>query len=133
MGSSRKSNSTRRRAKKSRSVKRPTPRLPPAIEIAIDDQRGFLTDAMSILYCLHSALRGQTEDAGPEESEAVTDAAKWVDLADITAMLLVKLHSIHSALDSVSRGQVDVDPERLMLAGAARKLGTGSDEPEGQS
>jgi hypothetical protein len=37
-----------------------------------------------------------------DESDAVKDAAGWADLADVTAMLLVKLHAIHLALDSVS-------------------------------
>jgi hypothetical protein len=37
-----------------------------------------------------------------DESDAVRDATGWADLADVTALLLVQLHSVHLALDSVS-------------------------------
>jgi hypothetical protein len=135
MGSSRPRNSTR--ATKARSVKRsspshrraagrpssPTePRIPAAIEVAIDDQRDCLGTAISLLYCLHSALRREIADAGPEESEAIEDATEWANLTDITAMLLVRLHAVHRSLDFVSLGQADVDPERVMLGEAARQL-----------
>jgi hypothetical protein len=134
MGSLRPRNSTR--ATNAHSVKRPSshrrapsrpraqtnPRIPPAIEFAIEDQRDSLGTAISLLYCLHSALRRGTEDPGPVESKAIEDETRWADLTDVTAMLLVRLNDIHSALDSVSLRHADVDPERVALAEAVRKL-----------
>lgn len=142
MGSSRPRNSTR--AAKARSVKdspsrrraadRPPaqskPRIPPAIELAIDEQRESVGTAISLLYCLHSTLRHQVDGAGPDEGEAVDDAAEWADLADITAMLLVRLHAVHSALDSTEIVQAKIDPERLALTEMARELGIGTDDRE---
>ena len=115
MGPSRPRNSTR--ARKARSAKRsgPSPRpptrrrpsssasaIPVEIGNAIEDQRSSLATAMSVLYCLHTELRRQTEDGEMDESDAVRDAAGWADLAKVTALLLVRLHSVHLALDSVS-------------------------------
>jgi len=89
MGSSRPRNSTR--AGKARSVKRTKssgrrpdrftakPRIPAAIEVAIDEQRTSIGTAISLLYCLHSALRREIEDAGRIETEAVEDAAESAD------------------------------------------------------
>jgi hypothetical protein len=114
-GSPRPRNSTR--ARKARSAKRsgPSHRLPTQrrqsssasaipVEIgnAIEDQRSSLATAMSVLYCLHTELRRQTEDGGMDESDAVKNATEWADLAEVTAMLLVQLHAIHLSLDSVS-------------------------------
>jgi hypothetical protein len=76
--------------------------MPVEIGNAIEDQRSSLGTAMSVLYCLHTELRRQTEDGGVDESDAVKDATEWADLAEVTAMLLVQLHAIHLALDSVS-------------------------------
>jgi hypothetical protein len=106
------------------------PRVPAAIEIAIDEQRDSLGTAISILYCLHSTLCYQDAGARRFESEAVEDAAKWGDLTHITAMLLVRLNGIHSALDSMELEQADIDPERLEMAEAVRKMGIGSGKRE---
>jgi hypothetical protein len=57
---------------------------------------------MSVLSCLHTELRRQTEDGGLDESDAVKNATEWADLAEVTTMLLVQLHAIHLSLDCVS-------------------------------
>ena len=106
------------------------PRIPAPIELAIEEQRGFLGTAISILYCLHSALRREIEDGGPEDSEAVECAAEGAELTDITAMLLVQLHNIHNALDSVHLMHAKVDPERVAMLETFSKLKIGSDEGE---
>jgi hypothetical protein len=81
------------------------PRIPAAIEIAIDEQHGALGTAISILYCLHSTtLCYQVAGAGRFESEDVEDAAEWAELTDITSMLLVRLNGIHIALDCTELG-----------------------------
>lgn len=105
------------------------PRIPPAIEIAIDDQRNSIETAISLLYCLHSALRREIEDAGKVESQAVEDASDEADLTDISAMLLVRLDSIHSALDPTELMQAKVDPEALRISELAREM-FDSDERE---
>ena len=84
MGSSRLQNSTR--AGKARSANRSTPprhrtagqarsqtttRIPPAIEIAIDAQQEAIGVAITLLYCLHLALRRQIEGDESDENEAV--------------------------------------------------------------
>lgn len=97
-------------------------RMPPAIEHAIDDQREAIEIAMSLLYCLHSALRREVDDVGTLESEAVELASKSADLTDISAMLLVRLDSIHAALDPSELEQVKVHPERLRISELAREV-----------
>jgi hypothetical protein len=106
------------------------PRISAAIEIAIDEQRDSLGTAISILYCLHSTLRYQDAGASRFEIEALEDAAQWAELTDITAMLLVRLNGIHTALDSTELVKAKVDPEQLEMAEAVRKMGIGSDERE---
>jgi hypothetical protein len=75
------------------------------IENAIDYQRRELATAMTLLHCLHCVLRCETDYTSTEESAEFADAAGWVELPNMTAMLLVRLHAIHLALDSVSLRQ----------------------------
>jgi hypothetical protein len=81
------------------------PVMPLEVQKAIEDQRGELATAMTLLHCLHCALRREVDHAGPDESDEVEGAVGWVELPDLTAMLLVRLHAIHLALDSVSLRQ----------------------------
>ena len=51
--------------KKARSAKRQTKQpftLPPSISEEIEDRRGDIVGAMSLLYGLHSILKNQSED-----------------------------------------------------------------------
>jgi hypothetical protein len=105
-------------------------RVPDAIDFALDEQRDSLGTAITILYCLHSALRREIEDGGSIESEDVEQAAESADLTDITALLLVRLNKIYRALDSTELKKADIDPERLEIAEAVRKLRIGNDERE---
>ena len=105
------------------------PRVPAAIEIAIDEQRASLETTLSLLYCLHSALRREIDDAGRTESGAVEDASEEADLTHITEMLLVRLNSIHAALDGTALEQAEVDPEIVRLAEKVRELDS-ADEQE---
>jgi hypothetical protein len=123
------------RAGKRKSPSRPpdpnTVRVPDAIDFALDQQRDSLETAISILYCLHATLCYQDAGVGGRvEDGAVEEAAKGADLADITAMLLVLLNGIHIALDSTELEKAHIDPERLEMAEAVRKLGIGNDERE---
>jgi hypothetical protein len=112
----------------SRAASRSEPRIPAAVELAIDNQRESLCTAISLLYCLRSALRREIEDGGKIESGAVDDAADGADLTDISAMLLVRLNAVHNGLDSLALRQAGVDPERVMLMEKVRELGIGDDE-----
>ena len=109
MGSSLKSKSTRVRTTRSAHPASRSPRKGPVIPVqvgnAIEDQRRALVTAITLLHCLHTVLRRQTEDGGAEEPEAVQNALGWVELPDLTAMLLEQLHSVHLALDCVSLKQ----------------------------
>jgi hypothetical protein len=78
------------------------PRMPVTIVNAIEGQRRALVTVITLLHCLHSVLRRQIDDAGEDESDAVEDAVGWVELPDLTAMLLERVHQVHLALDSVS-------------------------------
>src|ERR1700732_24374 len=100
--------------KKARSAKRQTKQpfaLPPAISEEIEDRRGDIAGAMALLWGLHSVLKNQNEDAGPVESELLADAIKWTDMTYITQLVLLQLHSIHLALDSVKLRDAARDAE----------------------
>lgn len=122
--------------KSSRATARPPektkPRIPPAIEVAIDEQCDSLGIAISLLYCLHAALRPVTAYRVESDPKFVGDAPEWANLIDVSAMLLVRLTGIRSALDSWELQNAHVDPEQLELAeAAARKLQKiGSDKRE---
>jgi hypothetical protein len=76
-----------------------------AIQNAIEHQRAELAAVMTLLHCLHCSLRCEPDYNRPEETSEFEEAAGWVELPKITAMLLVRLHAIHLALDSVSLRQ----------------------------
>ncbi len=114
----------------SRAASRSEPRIPAAIELAIDNQRESICTAISLLYCLHSALRREIEDGGKVESEEVSDAADGADLTDISAILLVRLNAVHSGLDSLALRQANPDPEMVGLMEKVREMGIGGDEGE---
>jgi hypothetical protein len=63
------------------------------------------------------------------EIEGLADAAQWAELTDITAMLLLRLNSIHIALEPTELEKAKVDPDRVQLTEMAREL-VGSDERE---
>lgn len=70
---------------------------------------------------IRSALRREVEDVGTPEREAVESASKSADLTDITAMLLVRLDSIHAALDAAKLVQAKVAAERPRISELTRE------------
>jgi hypothetical protein len=74
--------------------------LPPGVEEEIEERRRDIAGAMSLLYGLHSILKNH-EDPGPAESRLLAEAIEWIELSDITELVLVQLHSVLQALDSV--------------------------------
>ena len=85
--------------------------MPVEIQSAIEDQRRELATAMTLLHCLHCVLKRETDYTSPDESAEFEDAAGWVELPDMTAMLLVRLHAIHLALGSASLRQAQQGSE----------------------
>jgi hypothetical protein len=73
--------------------------MPDKVGAVIQCQRNKLIRAITVLYCLHSALRWELEDAGPIEGIAVEAAIRLAELPEMTAMLLETIHSVHEALD----------------------------------
>jgi hypothetical protein len=62
------------------------------------------------------------------ESQAVEKASEEADLTHITEMLLVRLNSIHAALDATALEQAKVDPETVRFAEKARELDSGEEQ-----
>jgi hypothetical protein len=91
--------------------------------MAIDQQRSSLETAISLLYCLHSALRREIDDAGRIESQAVTAASNSADLTHISALLMERLDAIHRGLDSLELEQASPDPEMVKLIETVREIG----------
>jgi hypothetical protein len=122
--------SPRRRTTRRPSAPTKRPRIPPAIEITLEEQRDSVKAAISLVYCLHSTLLHQeVPDAAPSESKAVDDACDMADLTDITRLLLVKLNNVFEALDPGELVEAKVDPEESRLTKIARGT-SDSDERE---
>jgi hypothetical protein len=113
MGSSRKWKSTR--AKSARPGRRPstddilrkTPsrspdeasEIPLGILDQIENQRGVLVTIITLLHCLHVALKFR-EDQIDELDPRVEAGVRWVSLPEMTATILERTHAVLSALDS---------------------------------
>lgn len=115
MGSSRPRNSTRvGKARSARSLPRsrrkPAPKplkvpeslpIPIAVELAIHRERETLITSITLLFSLHCILRRQLEGLG-EVNEPVESAAKWVNVTELTTILLGKLHTVLNNLDEIA-------------------------------
>ena len=103
--------------------------IPEAIELAIQHERARLMTSITLLFSLHCILRWQLEGLG-EVNEHVESAAKWVNVTELTTMLLGKLHTVLRNLDEIALGKLpDVGPEDVEMAEAVRSL---SDEQGGE-
>jgi hypothetical protein len=61
-----------------------------------------LITVTTLLHCLHMVLEHQQDELGVELSARAEAAVEWVNLPDMTEMLLERVHAVHLALDSVS-------------------------------
>jgi phage FluMu protein gp41 len=103
--------------------------IPIAVELAIQQERATLITSITLLFSLHCILRRQLEGLG-EVNEPVESAAKWVNVTELTTMLLGKLHTVLRNLDEIALGEPpDVDPEDVEMTEAVRSL---SDEQGGE-
>ena len=76
--------------------------MPVKIKNVIECQRNKLVSVVTLLHCLHSALRRQLDNTGRMESVAVLAASEIAEFPMVTGMLLEEIRSVHDALDSTS-------------------------------
>jgi hypothetical protein len=114
MGSSRKSKSTR--AKSARPGERSSKReivakgsnrapinvaeIPPRVLGEIENQRGVLVTIITLLHCLHVALKYREDQVDEGLDPRVAAGVRWVSLPEMTATILERTHAVLSALDS---------------------------------
>jgi hypothetical protein len=77
------------------------PEIPEGIQEEIENQRGVLGTVITLLHSLHMVLEHQQDELGVELSAGAEAAVGWVNLPDMTEMLLERVHAVHLALDSV--------------------------------
>jgi hypothetical protein len=77
------------------------PEIPEGIREEIENQRGVLGTVITLLHSLHLVLEHQQDEFGVELSAGAEAAVGWVNLPDMTEMLLERVHTVHLALDSV--------------------------------
>jgi hypothetical protein len=77
------------------------PEIPEGIREEIEDQRGVLGTVITLLHSLHLVLEHQQDELGIKLSAGAEAAVGWVNLPDMTEMLLERVHAVHLALDSV--------------------------------
>jgi hypothetical protein len=114
MGSSRKLKSTR--AKSARPGERPPNReilakgstrapakvveIPPGVLDEIENQRGVVVTIITLLHCLHVALKYREDQIDEGIDPRVEAGVRWVSLPEMTATILERTHAVLSALDS---------------------------------
>jgi hypothetical protein len=114
MGSSRKSKSTR--AESARPGERSPNReilangsnrapikvaeIPPRTLDEIENQRGVLVTIITLLHCLHVALKYREDQIDEGSDPRVEAGVRWVSLPEMTATILERTHAVLSALDS---------------------------------
>jgi hypothetical protein len=74
--------------------------FPPGLKSEIEDQRGVLVTIITLLHCLHVALKYQEDQIDEELDPRVEAGVRWVSLPEMTAMILERTHAVLSALDS---------------------------------
>ena len=94
---------TRRKATRRSSAE--LPEIPEGIREEIENQRGVLGTVITLLHSLHMVLEHQQDELGVELSAGAEAAVGWVNLPDMTEMLLERVHAVHLALDSVCLGR----------------------------
>jgi hypothetical protein len=64
-----------------------------------------LITVTTLLHCLHMVLEHRRDELGVELSAGAEAAVEWVNLPDMTEMLLERVHAVQLALDSVCLGR----------------------------
>ena len=98
------------------------PHIPEAVEAAIHEERATLITSITLLFSLHSILRRQLEGLD-EINEPVESAEKWVNVTELTTMLLGKLSTVLRNLDAIALGRTpDVDPEDVEMTESVAEM-----------
>jgi hypothetical protein len=114
MGSSRKRKSVRRKSDR-HGERRPSREIlldasnqaqakilefPPGLKNEIENQRGVLVTIITLLHCLHVALKYREDQIDEGLDPRVEAGVRWVSLPEMTATILERTHAVLSSLDS---------------------------------
>ena len=73
--------------------------IPPGVLNEIENQRGVLITAITLLHCLHVTLERRQDPIDKEPIPRLDAAIRWACLPDVTAILLERTHTVLCALD----------------------------------
>jgi hypothetical protein len=74
--------------------------VPPGLKSEIDNQRGMLVTIITLVHCLHVALKYREDQIDEGMGPRVEAGVRWVSLPEMTATILERTHAVLSALDS---------------------------------
>jgi hypothetical protein len=74
--------------------------FPLGLKSEIENQRGVLVTIITLLHCLHVALKYREDQIDEGLDPRVDAGVRWVSLPEMTAMILERTHAVLSALDS---------------------------------
>jgi hypothetical protein len=74
--------------------------LPPDLKSEIENQRGALVTIITLLHCLHVALKYREDQIDEGLDPRVEAGVRWVSLPEMTATILERTHAVLTALDS---------------------------------
>jgi hypothetical protein len=74
--------------------------IPTGVLAEIDSQRGVLVTIITLLHCLHLALKCREDQIDEGLDPRVEAGVRWVSLPEMTATILERTHAVLSALDS---------------------------------
>lgn len=74
--------------------------FPPGLKGEIENQRGVLVTIITLLHCLHVALKYREDQVDEGLDPRVAAGVRWVSLPEMTATILERTHAVLSALDS---------------------------------
>jgi hypothetical protein len=66
----------------------------------IENQRGVLVTIITLLHCLHVALKYREDQMDEGLESRVEAGVRWISLPEMTATILERTHAVLSALDS---------------------------------
>jgi len=74
--------------------------FPPGLKSEIENQRGVLVTIITLLHCLHVALKYREDQIDEGLDPRMEAGVRWVSLPEMTATILERTHAVLSALDS---------------------------------
>lgn len=74
--------------------------FPRRLKSEIENQRGVLVTIITLVHCLHVALKFREDQIDEGIDPRVEAGVRWVSLPEMTATILERTHAVLSALDS---------------------------------